>query len=82
VLCEHGSGEGLRPHRLEELRDVMATHRIRRGQFATTSPVGTAVQALAAQYAINLLDIPHLLNTISKRKPAQQAELWELVRTV
>jgi len=80
VLCEHRSADGVSAARLEELRDVMATHHIRRGQFATTATVSPTLQALATQQSINLLDIPHLLTTISKRKPTQQIELWDVAQ--
>jgi restriction system protein len=64
--------------KVRELRGVMASHDIKRGQFATTSEFSQHAEEFAAKNGINLLNGRGLLALIRQRSEAQQAMLLEI----
>ena len=75
VQCKHWSGKRVGVDKIRELRGVMASKDIRRGQFATTSTFTPEAAAFARDNGINLLDVDGLLALIGKRTAEQQAAL-------
>jgi restriction system protein len=74
VQCKHWVGRvGVRPVR--ELRGVMASKNVARGQFATTSTFTDEAVEFARGNGINLLDANRLLELIAQRTESQQTEL-------
>ncbi|HPG61392.1 MAG TPA: restriction endonuclease [Casimicrobium sp.] len=78
VQCKHWSGKSVGVDKIRELRGVMASHNLRRGQFATTSAFTPDAIEFAAANGINLLDIGGLLSLIERRSPEQQQALLEI----
>jgi restriction system protein len=67
-----------KPVGIEEMREffgVMASHKLHRGTFATSSPFTPDAQRFAKDNGISFLDGPRLLALISSRTPAQQHSL-------
>ena len=75
VQCKHWQGKRVGVDKIRELRGVMASHNVRRGQFATTSSFTEDAQVFARGNQINLLDVTALLDLIAKRTPEQQQAL-------
>lgn len=75
VQCKRWQGKAVGVDKVRELRGVMASHHIKRGQFATTSTFTPDALAFAKDNGVNLLDIAGLLALIAKRTPEQQAAL-------
>jgi restriction endonuclease Mrr len=75
VQCKHWSGKRVGVDKLRELRGVMASKDVRRGQFATTSTFTPEATAFARDNGINPLDVDGLLALIAKRTPEQQEAL-------
>jgi restriction system protein len=61
--------------KIRELRGVMASKGIQRGQFATTSTFTPDAIAFARDNGINLLDVAGLLALIGRRTAEQQDAL-------
>lgn len=78
VQCKHWSGKQVGVDKVRELRGVMASHDIKRGQFATTSEFSQAAEEFAAKNGINLLNGRGLLALIRQRSEQQQAALLEI----
>ena len=75
VHCKHWLGK---PVGIQELRDflgVMASHKLHRGTFATSSTFSADAQQFAKENGISALDGPRLLAQIASRTPAQQHAL-------
>ncbi|HMA08230.1 MAG TPA: restriction endonuclease, partial [Ramlibacter sp.] len=75
VHCRHWPGK---PVGIEELRDffrVMASRKLHRGTFATSSTFNADALQFARENGISVLDGPRLLAQIASRTPAQQHAL-------
>jgi restriction system protein len=75
VQCKHWSGKRVGVDKIRELRGVMASKDVKRGQFATTSTFTPDATAFARDNGINLLDVDGLLTLIGKRTVEQQQAL-------
>lgn len=75
VQCKHWQGKRVGVDKVRELRGVMASRRVGRGQFATTSTFTPEAERFAAENGINLLDVNRLLALIAQRTPGQQQSL-------
>ena len=75
VQCKHWSGKRVGVDKIRELRGVMASKDIKRGQFATTSTFTPEAIAFARDNGINLLDVDGILALISRRTAEQQQAL-------
>jgi restriction system protein len=75
VQCKHWAGQRVGVKVVRELRGVMASENVSRGQFATTSAFTDEAIEFARNNSINLLDGKRLLELIAQRSDAQQAEL-------
>ncbi len=79
VQCKHWSdNKPVGVDKIRELRGVMATHDIRRGQFACTARYTVAAREFARDNQINPLDGAALLELIAKRTPEQQQALLDV----
>lgn len=78
VQCKHWSGRRVGVDKVRELRGVMASNGIKRGQFATTSSFSDDAIEFARGNGINLLDVDALMQLIGQRTPAQQLELLQI----
>ena len=78
VQCKHWQGKRVGVEKIRELRGVMASKNVSRGQFATTSTYTADAVAFAKDNGINLLDVNGLLALIAKRSEPQQAALLEV----
>ncbi|MCV2439851.1 restriction endonuclease [Paucibacter sp. DJ2R-2] len=78
VQCKHWQGRKVGVDKIRELRGVMAAHKVKRGQFATTSSFTADAEAFAAENGVNLLCAEKLLQLIASRTPEQQSELLEV----
>jgi restriction system protein len=79
VQCKHWSdNKPVGVDKIRELRGVMASHDIRRGQFACTARYTDAAREFARDNQINLLDGAALLELIAKRNPEQQQALLDV----
>ena len=75
VQCKHWQGKRVGVDKVRELRGVMASQGVQRGQFATTSTFTPDAVAFARENGINLLDVSAMMTLISQRSPEQQAAL-------
>jgi len=75
VQCKHWLGKPVGVKELRELFDVMASHKLQRGTFATTSSFTEDARRFAKDNGISALDGQGLLALISTRTPAQQESL-------
>jgi restriction system protein len=74
VQCKH-QVKRVGVDKIRELRGVMASHDVKRGQFATTSAFTPDAEAFARENGINLLDVTGLLKLIAQRTQEQQRAL-------
>ncbi|MEY4344639.1 MAG: hypothetical protein RL032_471 [Pseudomonadota bacterium] len=75
VQCKHWQGKPVGVKELREFFGVMASHKLTRGTYATTSTYTTDARQFAKDNGINALDGNSLLALIAKRTPEQQQEL-------
>ena len=75
VQCKHWQGKRVGVDKIRELRGVMASRDVKRGQFATTSTFTPDAEAFAQANGIHLLDVNGLLKLMAKRTPEQQQAL-------
>jgi restriction system protein len=75
VQCKHWQGKAVGVKELREFFGVMASHKLTRGTYATTSTYTTDARQFAKDNGINALDGNSLLALIAKRTPEQQQEL-------
>lgn len=75
VQCKHWQGKAVGVKELREFFGVMASHKLTRGTYATTSTYTADAQQFANNNGINALDGKGLLALIAKRTPEQQQEL-------
>lgn len=75
VQCKHWQGKAVGVKEMREFFGVMASHKLTRGVYATTSTYTADAQQFAKDNGINALDGPGLLALIAKRSPEQQQAL-------
>lgn len=75
VQCKHWHGKRVGVKELREFYGVMASHKIERGTYATTSTYSADAKQFAKANGINALDGNELLALIAKRSPEQQQDL-------
>jgi restriction system protein len=78
VQCKHWLGKPVGVKELREFYGVMASHKLLRGTFATTSTYTPDARQFAKDNGINALDGQGLLALISKRTPQQQNDLLKI----
>lgn len=78
VQCKHWQGKAVGVKELREFFGVMASHKLKRGTYATTSTYTADAQQFAKDNGINALDGNGLLGLIAKRTPEQQQELLQV----
>lgn len=72
VQCKHWQGKAVGVKELREFFGVMASHKLTRGTYATTSTYTADAQQFAKDNGVNALDGKGLLALIAKRTPEQQ----------
>ena len=75
VQCKHWHGRPVGVKEMREFFGVMASRKVARGTYATTSTFTDDAVRFARENGIHLLDGQGLLDLIAKRTPEQQAEL-------
>ena len=75
VQCKHWRGKLVGVKELREFFGVMASHRLQRGTYATTSTYTPDALQFAKANGINAMDGTALLALIAKRSPEQQQAL-------
>ncbi|NLD67785.1 MAG: restriction endonuclease [Limnobacter sp.] len=75
VQCKHWNGKRVGVDKVRELRGVMASLGLPRGQFATTSTFTADAIEFASRNNIHLLDAQTLLRLVGKRTEEQRAAL-------
>jgi restriction system protein len=78
VQCKHWQGKAVGVKELREFFGVMASNKLTRGTYATTSSYTADATAFAKANGINALDGRGLLALIAKRSPEQQKALLEV----
>lgn len=78
VQCKHWQGKAVGVKELREFFGVMASNKLTRGTYATTSTYTADAQQFAKDNGVNALDGQGLLALIAKRTPEQQQELLEV----
>jgi restriction system protein len=78
VQCKHWQGKPVGVKELREFFGVMASHKLKRGTYATTSTYTPDAQLFAKDNGINALNGNDLLDLISKRTPEQQQALLDV----
>lgn len=81
VQCKHWHSTPVGVDKMRELRGVMASHKLSRGHFATTSTFTEAAASFGSDNGIHLLDTTAILKLIARRTPEQQAELLNVALT-
>jgi restriction system protein len=72
VQCKHWQGKPVGVKEIREFFGVMASHKLQRGIYATTSTYTEDAQQFATANGIAAMDGPALLAMIAKRTPEQQ----------
>jgi restriction system protein len=75
VQCKHWQGKPVGVKEMREFFGVMASHKLQRGIYATTSTYTADAKLFAKDNSINALDGPALLALIATRTPEQQQAL-------
>jgi len=78
VQCKHWQGKAVGVKELREFFGVMASHKLTRGTYATTSTYTADAQQFAKDNGVNALDGKGLLALIAKRTPEQQQALLDV----
>ena len=78
VQCKHWQGKPVTVKELREFLGVMASHKLKRGTYATTSRYTADALAFAQANGINAQNGNGLLKLIAQRTPEQQARLLEV----
>ncbi len=79
VRCHAGSGSPVDVATIRKLQETILAQGLRWGACITLTQFTTPAMALAASFGIHVLDIHELQLLISRRPPAQQAELLEVL---
>lgn len=75
VQCKHWQSKPVGVREMREFFGVMASHKLRRGTYATTSTYTAEALEFARANGIHTLDGAGLLQLIARRTPAQQEAL-------
>lgn len=78
VQCKHWKNQAVGVKDLREFFGVIASHKLARGTYATTSTFTQDAQAFAKANGINTMDGPRLLKQIETRTPEQQKQLLDV----
>lgn len=78
VQCKQWTGKSVGVDKIRELRGVMASHNLTRGQFATTSNFTPDAVTFANANGVNLLNVDALLALIERRSPEQREALLKV----
>jgi restriction system protein len=78
VQCKHWRSKPVGVKELREFYGVMASHKLTRGTYATTSTYTADAQRFATDNHINALDGNGLLALIAKRTPLEQQALLDV----
>jgi len=78
VQCKHWSGKPVGVKEMREFLGVMASRKLARGTYATTSTFTGEALRFARENGIHTLDGAGLLGLIARRTPEQQQRLLEL----
>ena len=78
VQCKHWQGKAVNVKELREFFGVMASHKLKRGTYATTSTYTADAAQFAKDNGINAMDGRALLALIAKRTPEQQQTLLDV----
>jgi restriction system protein len=76
--CKHFRSKEVDVKLIREFFGVMASHKLQRGTFVTTSTFTADAQKFANENGINTLDGDKLLKLIATRTPEQQKELLDI----
>jgi restriction system protein len=76
--CKHFRSREVDVKLIREFFGVMASHKLQRGTFVTTSTFTADAQKFANENGINTLDCDKLLKLIATRTPEQQKELLDI----
>ena len=79
VRCHAGSGSPVDVATIQKLQETILAQGLRWGACITLTQFTTPAMALAASFGIHVLDTHELQLLISRRTPAQQAELLEVL---
>ena len=74
VQCKHWKNQAVGVKELREFFGVMASHKLARETYATTSTFTQDAQSFAKANGINTMDGPRLLKQIATRTPEQQKQ--------
>lgn len=80
VQCKHWQGKPVGVKEIRKFFGVMASHKLQRGIYATTSTYTEDAQQFATANGIAAMDGPALLAMIAKRTPEQQQALLAVAR--
>lgn len=75
VQCKHWQGTPVGVKEVREFYGVMASHKLQRGTYATTSVYTADAQQFAKANGVNAMDGSALLRLIATRSPEQQESL-------
>ncbi len=75
VQCKHWQGKPVGVKEVREFFGVMASHKLQRGIYATTSSYTADALEFAKSNGVTAMDGPALLDLIAKRTPEQQQAL-------
>jgi len=78
LLCRHWLGKNVGVTELREFVNLLTSHQLTRGTFATVATYTPSALRFASDHSINALDSAGLLALIAKRTPAQQQELLDV----
>lgn len=78
VQCKHWYEKRVGVAKVRELRGVMASHEVERGQFVSSSGFTADAQIFAEENGISLMDGAALLKRIASCTPEQQADLLQV----
>ena len=78
VQCKHWKNQAVGVKELREFFGVMASHKLTRGTYATTTTFTQDAQTFAKANGINTMDGPRLLKQIEARTPEQQKQLLDV----
>lgn len=78
VQCKHWNNKAVGVRELREFFGVMASHKLTRGTYATTSTFTQDALLFAKANGINAMDGSRLLKQIATRTPEQQRQLLEV----
>jgi restriction system protein len=78
VQCKHWRGKPVGVKEVREFYGVMASQKLQRGTFATSSVFTPEALRFGKENGVNMLDARALLALIAKRSPEQQGDLLRI----